>query len=175
MIHAPNVRHATPADMPGVTAIYRPAVLHGTATFELDPPDEAEMGRRYAAITGAGYPYLVAELDGRIAGFAYVNVYRTRPAYRATVEDSIYIAEDVQRRGIGTALMTRLILEAEARGYRQIIAVIGDSQQLGSIGLHRACGFTFCGVLHAVGFKHGRWLDSVFMQRALGAADITPL
>ncbi len=170
----PRIRPATPADIPAITAIYRPAVLTGTATFEIEAPDAAEMGRRYAAITGGGYPYLVAELDGQVGGYAYVNVYRTRPAYRSTVENSIYVAEEMQRRGLGGALMAALVAESEARGYRQIIAVIGDSGQAASIALHRASGFTFSGVLHAVGYKHGRWLDTVMMQRALGPGDTVP-
>jgi phosphinothricin acetyltransferase len=116
----------------------------------------------------------VAELDGVICGYAYVNVYRTRPAYRSTVENSIYIAENAQRRGVGRALLQQLVAETERRGFRQMIAVIGDSANAASIGLHRVCGFTFSGVLHSVGYKHGRWLDSVFMQRALGAGDSAP-
>ena len=170
----PTIRPATPADIPAITAIYRPAVLTGAATFEIDPPDEAEMARRFGSITEAGYPYLVAEVDGRIAGYAYVNVYRTRPAYHSTVENSIYIAEDMQRLGVGTALLTKLVAETEQRGFRQIIAVIGDSGNASSIRLHRACGFLFCGVLHSTGYKLGRWLDSVLMQLTVGPGDTTP-
>ena len=168
------IRPATAADMGAVTDIYRPAVLHGVATFELEPPELTEMIRRFEEITAAGYPYLVGEIDGVIGGYAYVNVYRTRPAYRSTVENSIYIYERMQRRGLGKALLMELIAETERRGFRQIIAVIGDSANAGSIGLHRACGFLFSGVLHSVGYKHGRWLDSVMMQKSLGEADTAP-
>ena len=174
MTNAPIIRPATPADIPGITAIYRPAVLTGFATFEIDPPDEAEMARRFASIIETGYPYLVAALDGRIAGYAYVNVYRSRPAYRSTVENSIYIAEDMQRRGVGKVFLNGLVAETGRRGFRQIIAVIGDSGNAGSIGLHRACGFLFSGVLHSTGFKLGRWLDSVLMQLTVGEGDRTP-
>ena len=171
---APRVRLAGGADIPAITAIYRPAVLAGTASFEIDPPDETEMGRRYRAITDAGYPYLVAELDGRVAGYAYANAYRTRPAYAWSVEDSIYVDPAAHGRGVGRVLLAELIGLSTAKGYRQLIAVIGDSGQAASIGLHRALGFTFCGVIHSVGYKHGRWLDSVVMQRALGPGDGAP-
>jgi L-amino acid N-acyltransferase YncA len=165
------IRPARVADIPAITAIYRPAVLHGTATFELDPPDEAEMLRRFQQITGDSFPYLVAERDGRLAGYAYVNHYRARPAYRFAVEDSIYIDPAAQRGGIGRALLAKLIDASEASGYRQMIAVIGDSRQWGSIAIHRAAGFTFSGTIHAVGYKFDRWLDSVIMQRPLGPGD----
>jgi len=132
------------------------------------------MRRRFDAIIGGGYPYLLAEVDGQVAGYAYLNVYRTRPAYRWTVEDSIYIAENRQGRGVGRALIAALITAGEERGYRQIIAVIGDSRQSASINLHRNAGFAFSGVLHAVGYKHGRWLDSVLMQRALCSGESAP-
>ncbi len=141
---------------------------HGTASFELDPPDEAEMARRQRALAEGGFPYLVAELDGGIAGYAYAGPYRARPAYRFSVEDSVYVAAEAHRRGVGRALLDRLIVEAEARGFRQMIAVIGDSAQAPSIELHRAAGFRLIGAIEAVGFKFGRWLDSVLMQRALG-------
>jgi L-amino acid N-acyltransferase YncA len=167
------IRRATLADVPAITAIYRPAVLYGTASFEIDPPDEAEIARRFTAISAA-YPYLVAEVDGRVAGYAYVSAYRPRPAYRHTVEDSIYVAPDVQRLGIGRTLLADLITAAETAGHRQMLAVIGDSRQTPSITLHRNAGFQFCGTLHAVGFKHGRWLDGVIMQRALGIGDRKP-
>ena len=162
------------ADIPAITAIYRPSVLTGTATFELEPPDEAEMARRFEAIVGAGYPYLVAESSGTIAGYAYANVYRTRPAYRFSVEDSVYVDPQAHGQGVGRALLDELLTESADRGYRQMIAVIGDSRQAASINLHRAAGFTFSGTIHAVGFKFGRWLDSVIMQRALGDGDSTP-
>src|SRR5216110_3087575 len=136
-----SIRDATPADIPAITRIYAHAVRHGTASFEFDPPDEAEMTQRQRALLDAGYPYLVAEIDGSIAGYAHVGPYRTRPAYRYTVENSVYIAPDAQRRGVGRALLDRLIAESEARGYRLMIAVIGDSGQTPSIKLHRAAGF----------------------------------
>ena len=141
---------------------------HGTASFEYDPPDETEMARRQRALIDAGYPYLVAEIGGAVMGYAYAGPYRTRPAYRYTVENSIYIAPDAQRRGIGRALIDRLIAECEQRNYRLMIAVIGDSAQAPSIELHRAAGFTLVGTFEAVGYKFDRWLDSVLMQRPLG-------
>jgi phosphinothricin acetyltransferase len=171
MTDSPRVRPAAIADMAAITAIYRPAVLHGTASFEIEPPDVAEMTKRRETIVDAGFPYVIAEVDGRVAGYAYVNAYRPRPAYRYAVEDSIYIDPAVQRRGVGQALLAHLIEICTARGYRQMIAVIGDSHQPGSIGLHQRNGFTLSGTVRAVGFKHGRWLDQVIMQRALGAGD----
>ena len=174
-----TIRPAVAADVAGITSVYRPAVLYGTASFELIPPDAAEMDRRFAAITGAGYPYLVAvdsangEPTGRVLGYAYVGAYRPRPAYRHVVENSVYVAPDAHRGGLGRALLARLIAECETNGFRQMIAVIGDSGQAASIGLHRALGFTPCGVVRSVGFKHGRWLDQVLMQRALGPGDTT--
>jgi phosphinothricin acetyltransferase len=167
----PTVRAATEADIAAITAIYRPAVLSGTASFELDPPDEAEMHRRFEAIVGAGYPYFVAEIDGRIVGYAYANAYRTRPAYRFTVEDSIYIAPEAQGKGVGRLLLARLVEACAAKGYRLMVAVIGDSRQYGSIALHRSAGFTFCGTIHSIGYKLGRWLDSVIMELPLGEGD----
>jgi L-amino acid N-acyltransferase YncA len=170
----PQIRPATTADIPAITAIYRPAVLTGSASFEIDPPSEAEMSKRFAAISNAGLPYVVGELDGRVAGYAYATAYRARPGYRFSVEDSIYIAPDAQGKGIGRALLATLLEACTRSGYRQMIAAIGDSANHASIGLHRAAGFTLSGTLHAVGYKHGRWLDSVFMQRALGAGDTAP-
>jgi L-amino acid N-acyltransferase YncA len=165
------IRPACGADMRAMTAIYRVEVLSGVATFELDPPDEAEMARRFEAVVAGGYPYLIGEAAGQVAGFAYATAYRARPAYRFTVEDSIYVAASAQRRGVGGALLSALIELSGAAGHRQMIAVIGDSANAASIRLHRAAGFTFAGVLHAVGYKHGRWLDSVLMQRSLGPGD----
>jgi phosphinothricin acetyltransferase len=169
-----KIRDATPADIAAVTAIYAPAVREGTASFELDPPDEAEMSRRMATVVGGGYPYLVAEQAGRVIGYAYASAYRTRPAYRWSVENTVYISPSAKRTGAGRALLRALILACEAKGYRQMIAIIGDSGHSASIGLHRALGFTFCGTIHSVGYKHGRWLDSVIMQRALGPGDTSP-
>jgi phosphinothricin acetyltransferase len=168
------IRAATPADIPAVTAIYDHAVRHGTASFELEPPDAAEMTRRFAALAGADYPWLVAEVDGAVAGYAYAGPYRPRPAYRWSVEDSVYVAPPMHGRGIGTALLGRLVGAAEQRGFRQMIAVIGDSAQAPSIALHRAAGFRLVGAFENVGFKFGRWLDTVLMQRELGSGATEP-
>jgi phosphinothricin acetyltransferase len=165
---APEIRPTREVDLPAITAIYEHAVRHGTATFELDPPDLAEMTRRYRALMDGGYPHFVALLDGRIAGYAYAGAYRPRPAYRFTVENSIYLDPAVHRRGIGLLLLQRLILECEARGFRQMIAVIGDSANAGSIGVHTRTGFKMIGTHPNVGLKFGRWLDTVMMQRDLG-------
>ena len=167
------LRAATLGDAAAIAAIYRPAVLEGTASFEIDPPDGAEMSQRMTAITTAGYPYLVAEREGAIIGYGYFNAYRTRPAYRWSVEDSIYLAPAAQGLGAGRLLLERLIVMAAAQGFRQMVAMIGDSRQYPSIRLHRACGFHFAGTLHAIGYKHGRWLDGVMMQRPLGDGDTT--
>src|ERR1019366_7545594 len=147
---------------------YAPGVRCGTETFELIPPDLAEMTRRFAALMEGGFPYLVACLEGRVVGYAYAGAYRPRPAYRFTVENSVYLEPAVHRRGIGLQLLRRLIAESETRGYRQMIAVIGDSANAGSIGVHTICGFAMIGTHPDVGFKFGRWLDTVMMQRALG-------
>jgi phosphinothricin acetyltransferase len=163
-----EIRPATAADLPFLTEIYEHAVRHGTATFELIPPDLAEMTRRFEALTSGGFPYLIAAADGHVAGYAYAGPYRPRPAYRFTVENSVYLRPAVHRRGIGMQLLQRLIAECEARGYRQMIAVIGDSANAGSIGVHRKCRFQMIGTHPDVGFKFGRWLDTVMMQRALG-------
>jgi phosphinothricin acetyltransferase len=167
------IRPAAKADVAAITAIYRPAVLHGLASFELEAPSEAEMLSRMKALTGGGYPYIVAEIGGRVAGYAYAGPYRTRPGYRFSVENAIYVASDAQGQGVGRALLTELIAMCQSKGYRQMIAVIGDSRNFASITLHRSLGFTFCGTIHSVGFKHGRWLDSVIMQRSLGEGDRT--
>ena len=172
-VSSPEIRPATAADLAAVTAIYEQAVRFGTATFELIPPDLAEMTRRYRALIDGGFPYLVALLDGRVAGYAYAGPYRPRPAYRFTVENSVYLDPAVHRRGVGLKLMERLIADCEAGGFRQMIAVIGDSANAGSIGLHRRCGFQMIGTHPSVGLKFGRWLDTVMMQRALGEAAAT--
>jgi L-amino acid N-acyltransferase YncA len=169
----PDIRPATKADLPAVTGIYEHAVLQGTATFELIPPDLAEMTRRFNALMDGGFPYLVATLDGDVVGYAYAGPYRPRPAYRFTVENSVYLQPAIHRRGIGLRLLQRLIAECEARGFRQMIAVIGDSANSGSIGVHRKCGFAMTGTFYDVGFKFGRWLDTVMMQRVLGAGAAT--
>jgi phosphinothricin acetyltransferase len=170
----PNIRPAGPQDIPAITRIYAGHVAHGTATFEIEPPDEAEMARRLDALLANGLPYLVAEQAGVVAGYAYAGRYHVRPAYRWSVEDAVYIAPDFHRRGLGRLLMTRLIRKAEARGFRQMIAVIGDSANAASIALHAGVGFRPVGTLKSVGFKHGRWLDTVLMQRPLGPADTAP-
>jgi L-amino acid N-acyltransferase YncA len=162
------VRPAKASDIAAITRIYAHAVLHGTASFELEPPQEAEMARRQDMLLANRFPYLVAEADGGVLGYAYAGPYRARPAYRFTVEDSVYIAPDAQGRGLGRLLLEALIDESEARGYRQMVAVIGDSAQHASTALHAALGFRLIGTFQAVGFKFGRWLDTVLMQRALG-------
>jgi phosphinothricin acetyltransferase len=167
------IRPAAEADLPAITAIYDHAVRTGTATFELIPPDLAEMTRRFGALRDGGFPYLAAELDGAVVGYAYAGPYRPRPAYRFTVENSIYLAPASHRRGIGIQLLQRLIAECEARGYRQMIAVIGDSANAGSIGVHTRAGFQMIGTHPSVGLKFGRWLDTVMMQLALGEGDTT--
>ena len=167
------IRSAAEADLAAITAIYDHAVRTGTATFELIPPDLAEMTRRFGALRDGGFPYLAAELDGAVVGYAYAGPYRPRPAYRFTVENSIYLAPASHRRGIGIQLLQRLIAECEARGYRQMIAVIGDSANAGSIGVHTRAGFQMIGTHPSVGLKFGRWLDTVMMQLALGEGDTT--
>jgi len=170
----PVIRAATPRDIAAVTRIYADAVRHGTATFEIEAPDETEMVRRHKALCDGGYPYLVAEVEGVVAGYAYAGPYRARPAYKWSVEDSIYVAPEMHRQGIGALLLTKLIAESADRSFRQMIAVIGDSAQTGSIAVHAKAGFSHIGTLRAVGFKHGRWLDTVLMQRPLGSGDATP-
>src|SRR5262245_38559809 len=166
-----SIRAAQSGDIPAITRIYAHAVLHGTASFEIEPPSEDEMARRQRALFDGGHPYLVAEAHEAVIGYAYAGPYRARPAYRWSVEDSVYIAPEAQRRGIGRILLERLIDEAQSRGFRQMIAVIGDSAQLPSIELHRVLGFRMVGPLLAGGFKPGRWLDTVLRQRALGRGD----
>ena len=162
------------ADIPAITAIYAHAVATGRASFELDPPDAAEMARRREALLAGGHPYIVAEVAGVLAGYAYAGPYRPRPAYRSTVENSVYMRADMHRRGIGRMLLERLIAEATEAGFRQMIAVIGDSGNAASIGLHAALGFAHAGVLRSVGWKHETWLDTVLMQRPLGPGDGAP-
>ena len=168
-----ELRPAVPADVPAIQAIYAHHVLHGLATFEEEPPDAAEMARRMHDIVARGLPFLVAEADGRLLGYAYAAPYRPRSAYRFSVEDSIYLDPAAMRRGIGRALLTRLIVESEAAGARQMLAVIGDSGNAGSVGLHQALGFAHVGTFRAVGLKFGRWVDTVMMQRPLGEGDHT--
>lgn len=169
-----RVRASTAEDLAAITRIYGHHVLNGSGTFEEEPPSTAEMGRRRDDVRARGLPHLVAERDGQVLGFAYAAPYRLRSAYRYTLEDSVYVAEDRRRTGIGHALLVQLIDECSTQGYRQLIAVIGDSGNTGSIGLHGALGFRHAGTLHAAGFKLGRWVDSVLMQRALGQGSSTP-
>jgi L-amino acid N-acyltransferase YncA len=170
----PLIRPAVAADLPAVTAIYAHAVRHGTATFEIEAPDEREMADRFRALAEKGFPYLVAERDGAVQGYAYAGPYRARIAYRYTLENSVYVAPDCRRQGVGRALMEQLISDSGARGFRQMVAVIGDSAQVASIALHRDAGFQMIGAFAAVGFKFGRWLDTVLMQRPLGEGAATP-
>jgi phosphinothricin acetyltransferase len=167
------IRPATPGDIPAIAAIYGHHVATGLASFELQPPSDEEMQRRYRELTGNGFPYLVAERAGKIVGYAYVSAYRARPAYRYSVENSVYVDPDARRGGIGRLLLQALIAECEQRGFRQMVAVIGDSANVASIGLHATSGFMPIGTLPSIGYKFGRWVDSVFMQRALGAGSAT--
>jgi L-amino acid N-acyltransferase YncA len=163
-----EIRAAAVADLPSITDIYAHEVRFGTATFELIPPDLAEMTRRFHALVEGGFPYLVAVLDGRVIGYAYASAFRPRPAYRFTVENSVYLRPAIHRRGIGQQLLQRLIGECSALGFRQMIAVIGDSANAASVGVHSRCGFEMIGTHPNVGLKFGRWLDTVMMQLPLG-------
>ena len=169
-----TVRPAVLADIPAITRIYTHAVDHGTASFELSAPDEGEMTRRFNELTTGGFPYLVAVIDGAVVGYAYAGPYRARPAYRFTVENSVYVAHDSHRRGVGKALLEALIEASTEKGFRLMVAVIGDSNQAASIGLHEAAGFKHAGVFENIGYKFDRWLDSVLMQRALGPGASKP-
>ena len=162
------IRPSEAADLPAITDIYGWNVLHGTGTFELDVPDQAEMSRRRDDVLGKGLPWLVAERDGVVLGYAYANHFRPRRAYRFCLEDSIYLADAARGQGVGTLLLAELVSRCEAAGARQMLAVIGDSANAGSIGVHRACGFEHTGVMRDSGWKFDRWLDVVIMQRALG-------
>jgi len=168
-----SIRDATKDDIPFIGAIYREAVLNGTSTYEIEPPSDEEMMARFGSITGKGYPYIVAvgEADG-ILGYAYASAFRTRPAYRWMVEDSIYLATEARGRGIGKALLCALLEASAARGFRQMIAVIGGAHPA-SVALHRAVGFAETGLLIGTGYKHGRWLDTMLMQKALGEGNGT--
>jgi phosphinothricin acetyltransferase len=163
-----TIRASTAEDVPACAETYREAVRHGTGTFELDEPDDAEMGRRRAAILAQGLPWIVAERGGKVLGFAYANQFRPRRAYRFCVEDSIYLASAARGQGAGRLLLAELIARCEALGIRQMLAVIGDSENAGSIGVHAACGFEHTGTFAAAGWKFERWLDVVMMQRRLG-------
>jgi L-amino acid N-acyltransferase YncA len=167
------VRDAREQDMAAIQAIYAHEVLHGSASFEEVPPTADAMLARRAAVLELGLPYLAAELEGRVVGYSYATAYRPRPAYRYTIEDSVYVAQGMQGRGIGRALLASLIARCERGPWRQMIAVIGDSGNAGSIALHRQQGFRLVGTFEAVGFKLGRWVDTVHMQRPLGAGGDT--
>ena len=167
------IRPSQAGDVPRLTAIYAHHVVHGSGSFELISPDEPEMARRRLAVLENTLPYLVAEVDGVVLGYAYANLFRPRPAYRFLVENSVYIDHTAQRLKLGRALMAELIQRCEAQGARQMIAVIGDSANLGSIRLHQALGFEQVGLIRSSGWKHHRWLDTVMMQRALGLGDLT--
>jgi len=169
-----ELRDARPDDVPAITAIYAHHVRAGTASFETEPPDEEEMRERYEAIRSKGMPWLVAELGGRVAGYAYASLYRPRAAYRFTLEDSIYVDPAFARAGIGRALLARLIAACEAAGARQLVAVIGGSDNEASIRLHAEQGFEPVGILRGAGWKHGRWVDSVLMQREIGKGSGAP-
>jgi len=167
------LRRCEARDVPAVRTIYAHHILHGLASFETEPPSEAEMARRRDAVVAGGYPYFVAEHAGEVVGYAYASAYRARPAYRYTAENSVYIRHDRVGRGIGRMLLAALIPACEERGLRQIVAVIGDSDNAASIALYRNAGFTMIGTIRSAGFKFGRWVDTVLMQRALGDGDAT--
>jgi len=168
------IRPSTEADLPSIAAIYGDAVLTGTGTFELEPPGEEDMARRRADVLSKGLPWLVAEVDGQVLGYAYANHFRPRLAYRFCLEDSIYLHQEARGRGLGTLLLAELLARCEAAGARQMLAVIGDSANAGSIGVHRRLGFQHVGTMKSAGWKFDRWLDVVVMQRALGVGDALP-
>ena len=161
-------------DIQPITTIYAHHVLHGTGTFETEPPSVTDMTIRRSDVLNKGLPYLVAEQDGQVVGFAYGNWFKPRPAYRYSVEDSIYLASDRHRQGLGRALLAELLVRFEAVGIRKVMAIIGDSENAGSIGVHRAVGFTQVGVVASCGWKLGAWRDIVIMQKTLGAGDTIP-
>ncbi|MGC4394435.1 GNAT family N-acetyltransferase [Hydrogenophaga sp. T2] len=171
----PLIRPSRDEDLAAITRIYAHHVLHGTGTFETTPPTEAEMAQRRADVLGKQLPWLVLEDDnGTVIGYAYGNWFKPRPAYRFSVEDSIYLAPEAAGRGLGRLLLAELIAVLERSGIRKVMAVIGDSANAGSVGVHRALGFSEIGVVRACGWKFGRWLDIVLMEKAIGAADTTP-
>ena len=167
-----DIRDATEADVPDIQAIYAHHVLHGTGTFEEDPPPAEEMLTRFHKVVDAGCAWLVAADATGVLGYGYYAPFRDRSAYRYTVEDSIYVREDVRGQGVGKALVVRLIEQATAAGLRQMIAVIGDSENAGSIGVHASLGFQMIGTMKSAGIKFGRWVDVVTMQRPLGKGDV---
>ncbi len=168
------IRPSTDADLPDITAIYGHHVLHGTGTFETDPPTVADMTARRADVLGKKLPYLVMQVGGQLQGFAYANWFKPRPAYRFSVEDSIYMAQGSGGKGLGKLLLTELLAQLERGGIRKSMAVIGDSANLGSIGVHAACGFTHIGIVKSCGWKFGQWRDIVLMEKTLGLGDTTP-
>jgi L-amino acid N-acyltransferase YncA len=168
-----TVRPCEEEDIPSVTRIYAHHVLHGLASFEVEPPSESDMRQRRRDVVGKGFPYLVAEYAGEIVGYTYASPYRLRPAYRYTAENSVYLHPEWTGKGIGGELLSALLAQCEARGLRQIVAVIGDSANSASIRLHLRLGFIMVGTIRSAGYKFGRWVDSVLMQRALGAGDTT--
>jgi phosphinothricin acetyltransferase len=168
-----TIRPSTDLDVPAIAAIYGHHVAHGTGTFETTPPSESDMAARRADVLSKALPYLVAERDGKVVGFAYCQWFKPRPAYRFSAEDSIYLHPDATGQGLGKHLLTALIREAEAAGIRKLIAVIGDSGNAGSIGVHKALGFRHVGVIQSCGWKFGRWLDIVLMEMPLGDGDAT--
>jgi len=165
------IRPSTEQDLGAITEIYAHHVLHGTGTFETEPPTQADMALRRADVLAKGLPYLVLEKDEKVLGFAYCNWFKPRPAYRFSAEDSIYLAPDAAGQGLGRLLLGELMAQAERAGVRSMLAVVGDSANAGSVGLHRSAGFSHCGTLVSCGWKFGRWLDVVMMQRALGNGD----
>lgn len=169
-----RIRDSRAEDIRTIAGIYAHWVEHGLASFELEPPDDAEMARRRDAVLAAGYPYLVAERAGAVLGYAYASAYRTRPGYRFAVENSVYVAPELGRGGVGLALLKALIARCEAQGFRLMVAVIGDSANEPSIRLHARAGFQHAGLLPAIGWKHGRWIDSVLMTRRLGPGAAMP-
>ncbi|GAB1407382.1 GNAT family N-acetyltransferase [Thermomonas brevis] len=170
----PLIRDAAPGDIPAIAAIYADEVRLRVNTYEVDPPDDAEMARRMQTIVDGGYPYLVAELDGAVVGYAYAGPFRARAAYHWVVENSVYVVEGAQGRGVGAALLDALVEACARRGFRQMVAVIGEASNAASIRLHRRAGFEHIGSFPGIAWKHGRWLDTVFMQRALGAGNTEP-
>jgi L-amino acid N-acyltransferase YncA len=170
----PLIRPSSDDDLPAITAIYGHHVLHGTGSFETEPPSLADMTARRADVLAKGLPYLVVEQDGEIAGFAYGNWFKPRPAYRYSVEDSIYMAPGLQRRGLGRALLAELLAQFEAVGIRKVMAIVGDSANTGSVGIHLAFGFTQVGVVESCGWKFGVWRDIVIMQKSIGLGDKQP-
>ena len=167
------VRPSTEEDSEALAAIYGHDVLYGFGTFEEVPPSPQEMAQRRQAIVERGLPHVVAEDGGRVLGFAYAGLFRPRAAYRFTVEDSVYVAPDAHGRGVGKALLSQVLTACEALGLRQVMAVIGDSGNAGSVGLHRSLGFEHVGICRSVGFKHGRWVDTVWMQKPINGGDST--